>query len=67
MVVVHLLEIELGVVFGYLKQFPVEILPELWSDYSVAVFGRKHDVVIAQIDAVIVVSVVACGHSLSVS
>ena len=67
LVVVRLLEIELGVIRGDFEQFPVEVLPEFWGDDGMTIFGRKDDVVIAQVDAVIVMSIVARAHSLSVS
>lgn len=57
LVVVRLLEVQLGVVRREFEQFPVEVLPERVVDRGMPVFGRKHDVVVAEVDAVIVLAV----------
>lgn len=60
LVVVRLFEIERWVVLGYFVQFPVEVGPEFWGDDRVTVFGRKHYVVVTEIDTVTSASVL-CG------
>ena len=56
-VVVRLFEIELRIERGNLDEFPVEVLPEVGGDDGMPVFGRKDEVVVAEIDAVIVSSI----------
>ena len=51
------------IVFGDFNKFPIQILPEFRSYYWVTVFGRKDDVVIAKIHAMIVSSVFKLRHS----
>lgn len=53
-IMVRLFEIELRIIFRYLEEFPIQVFPEFRGDHSVTVFGRKDDVIITQIDAVIV-------------
>ena len=53
-VVVRLFDIELWIEGGDFDEFPVEVLPEVCGDDWVAVFGRKYQVVVAEVDAVIV-------------
>ncbi len=57
LVVVRLFDIQLRVVVGDFKQFPIEILPEFWRDDGMAVFGRKDDVIVTKVYTVIVPSI----------
>ena len=67
-VMIRLFDIELWVMVRDLDQFPIEVLPELCGDDGVTVFGRKDDVVVTEIYAVIVMSVVdGLGHALIVA
>lgn len=56
-VVVRLFEIELRIELGNLDEFPVEVFPEVWGDDGMTVFGRKDEVIVAEIDAMIVSSI----------
>ena len=51
-VMIRLFEVERWVVSGDFSQFPVEVLPELWSDRGVTAFGREDYVVVTEVDAV---------------
>ena len=59
-VVVRLFDIELRVVFGDFEQFPVEVLPEGCIDDGMPIFGRKDEVIVAEVDTVTVPSVLLC-------
>ena len=53
-VLVRRFEVQARVVLRDLDEFPVEVLPELGGDYRVAVFGRKDEVIVAEVDAMTV-------------
>ena len=38
---VRLLDVEFWVESGDFEKFPVDVVPEFWSDDGVSVFGRK--------------------------
>ena len=54
LILVRLLEVQARVVLRDLHEFPVEILPELGGDYRMTVFGRKDEVVVAEVYAMTV-------------
>ena len=67
-VMIRLFDVEFWVVGGDFDEFPVEVLPEFWGNDRMTVFGRKDDVVITEVDAVIVPSILMwLGHSLIVA
>ena len=64
---VRLFDVEFWIVCGDFEQFPVEVLPYLCGNDSTTVFGRKDNVVVAQIDAMAHSSVLMwLGHTFIV-
>ena len=67
-VMVRLFDVEFRIKRGDFEEFPVEILPEFWGDDGMSIFGRKDNVVIAQIDAMVVPTILLCAcHPLMIS
>jgi len=64
-VVVRLFDKELRIKGGDLDEFPVEVFPEVGSDNRVSIFGRKDEVVVAEVYAVTVPSVLLLVCHLS--
>jgi hypothetical protein len=60
LIMVRLFDVQLRVEGGDFEEFPIEILPEFWGDNGVAIFGRKDDVIVAEVDAMIVPSIFLC-------
>ncbi len=57
-VMIGLLEVQFWVMRGDFKQFPIEVFPQFRSDDGMSIFGRIHNVVITEVYAVIVASIV---------
>jgi len=53
-VMIRLFEVELRIVGGDFKEFPIEVTPEFCGDHGMSVFGRKDYVVITEVYAMIV-------------
>ena len=67
-VMVRLFEIHRWVVFGEFDQIPIEVFPECVVDDGMSVFGRKHQVVVTEVDTVTCSSVFPCSrHRVTVS
>ena len=56
-VMIRLFEIYLWVILCNFREFPVEILPDFIVNDRLPVFGRQDNVVIRQVDAVFIPSV----------
>ena len=67
-VMIGLLEVQLRVMSGDFHQFPVEVLKEFRGYDRMTEFGRIDDVVITEVDAVAIPSVLLwLGHALIVA
>ncbi len=65
---VRLLNVEFWVEGGDFEKFPVQVVPEFCGDNGMSVFGRKDKVVVAEVYAVVIATVVMwLGHSYMVA
>lgn len=66
-VVIRLFDVERWVSGGDLHEFPIEVLPEFSGNDRMTVFGRKDNVIIAEVDRVTSSSILMwLVHALSV-